>query len=178
MESPRVDVRRSPRRRRTMTVFREGGQLIALVPARLTRRQEQELVPPLVAKFLQREADRTVPAEPDALTARARALHERYLSDVVNDALPPIQVSWVSNQQKRWGSCTPSTGRIRLSDRLLGMPDWVGDYVLLHELAHLHEAHHSPRFWGLLEGYPHRERARGYLEGFQAGSGLQVGFDD
>ena len=44
---------------------------------------------------------------------------------------------WVSNQSGRWGSCTPAEGTIRLSDKLQGMPVWVVDYVLLHELAHL-----------------------------------------
>ena len=46
------------------------------------------------------------------------------------------------------------------------MPPWVIDYVLLHELAHLVEQGHGPRFWALLEGYPRTERARGFLEGF------------
>lgn len=45
------------------------------------------------------------------------------------------------------------------------MPEYVLDYVLLHELAHLLVPDHGPRFWALLEAYPRTERARGYLEG-------------
>ncbi len=49
------------------------------------------------------------------------------------------------------------------------MPDWVVDYVLLHELAHLVEPTHSSSFWALVDRYPQAERARGYLEGYLAG---------
>jgi hypothetical protein len=48
------------------------------------------------------------------------------------------------------------------------MPEYVVDYVLLHELAHLLVPGHGPRFWALLEAYPRTERARGYLEGVAA----------
>ena len=79
---------------------------------------------------------------------------------------------WVTNQNTRWGSCTPSEGSIRLSHRLQGMPEYVVDYVLLHELAHLLVPGHGPRFWRLLEAYPRTERARGYLEGVVAADRL------
>ena len=157
-----------------MTVFREGGRLVAVIPDRMSPRQEEDLLPALVTRFLQREAKRAVPAQPDELTERAVQLFDRYLAGRVDGDLPPVQVRWVGNQQKRWGSCTPSAGTIRLSERLKGMPAWVGDYVLLHELAHLFEARHSSRFWELLDAYPHHQRARGYLEGYQAASGLEI----
>jgi hypothetical protein len=83
-------------------------------------------------------------------------------------------VRWVDNQGSRWGSCTPSDRTIRLSSRLQGMPPWVVDYVLLHELAHLAVPGHGPRFWALLEAYPRTERARGYLEGVAATAGLDL----
>jgi predicted metal-dependent hydrolase len=76
----------------------------------------------------------------------------------------------VSNQACRWGSCTPADATIRLSDRLRVMPSWVVDYVLVHELAHLLEAGHGPRFARLVDRYPKAERARGYLLGVSAGA--------
>ena len=70
----------------------------------------------------------------------------------------------MTNQNKsRIGSCTPANGAIRLSHRLAAMPAFVRDYVIVHELAHLLEANHGPRFWKLVNRYPKTERARGYL---------------
>jgi predicted metal-dependent hydrolase len=45
------------------------------------------------------------------------------------------------------------------------MPQWVIDYVLLHELAHLLVAGHTADFWRLLEAYPQTQQAKGFLEG-------------
>ena len=47
--------------------------------------------------------------------------------------------------------------------QLAAFPDWVVDYVIVHELAHLAVADHSPEFWALVSRYPRTERARGYL---------------
>ena len=72
-------------------------------------------------------------------------------------------IRWVDGMRTRWGSCTPATGAIRLSSSLAAFPEWVIDYVIVHELAHLREPGHSPAFWALVERYPKAERARGYL---------------
>jgi predicted metal-dependent hydrolase len=95
---------------------------------------------------------------------RAQRLSHRHLAGRAR----PASVAWVGNQDRRWGSCTVEDATIRLSRRLQGMPHWVVDYVLLHELAHLIEPGHGPQFWELLAGYPHLERARGFLEGVTA----------
>jgi predicted metal-dependent hydrolase len=167
MDTDEVEIRRSARRTRTLTVFREQGRLVAVVPARATRRQVDDLVPALVTRFLAKEARSQLPGGDAELHARASELAERYLAGRLQVPLPPFQVSWVANQNRRWGSCTPGSSRIRISDRLRGLPRWVGDYVILHELVHLVEPNHSPRFWDLLAGYPQAERARGFLEGLE-----------
>ncbi|BFU42493.1 hypothetical protein KRMM14A1004_07300 [Krasilnikovia sp. MM14-A1004] len=107
----------------------------------------------------------------DELQLRARRLVNRYLADHALNAAPN-SVRWVTNQNGRWGSCTPDDGTIRISHRIQEMPDWVIDYVLLHELAHLVVPSHSARFWDLVNRYPKSERARGYLEGISAATGL------
>ncbi len=167
MTEPEVEVRRSARRRKTVTVHREAGRLVALIPARLTRAQERSLVPELVARFLQREAARRAPQKETELTRRAAEIYQRYLAELTGEPLPPVQLRWSGNQRRRWGSCTVSEGTIRLSDRLRTMPDWVADYVLVHELAHLFVPDHSARFRRLVEGYPEHRVAEAYLQGYQ-----------
>lgn len=161
--SPSVEVRRSRRRRRTVSAYQEAGRIVVLIPATFTSAQEQEWVRKMVARLQRRRAGRRSDTD---LTERAARLSQRYLDGRAR----PTAVSWVDNQTTRWGSCTPTDGTIRLSTRLCPMPDWVADYVLLHELAHLVEPSHSAAFWALLQPYPHTERARGYLEGYSAGA--------
>jgi hypothetical protein len=56
----------------------------------------------------------------------------------------------IRNQRSRWGSCS-TRGVIALNFRLVQMPPWVSDYVLLHELMHLRQQNHSRRYWRLVE---------------------------
>jgi predicted metal-dependent hydrolase len=168
---PAVEVRRSSQRRRTVSAYRDGDTVVVLIPARFTRAQESEWVETMLDR-LERREQRRRPTD-SALVVRARRLSQRYLDGRVE----PGSVRWVDNQQARWGSCTVDDGSIRLSTRLQGMPEWVIDYVLLHELAHLLEPGHGPDFWALLAGYPRTERARGYLEGVSDAAGLRPDAD-
>ncbi len=70
----------------------------------------------------------------------------------------------VRNQRSRWGSCTEG-GVISLNWRLLLTPPWVSDYVIYHELMHLREMNHSPRFWrAVAEVCPQWEEAEVWLK--------------
>lgn len=171
---PRVEVRRSSRRTRTVTAYRERDTIVVLIPQRMSKADEQTFVRDMVEKILAREARASAPRGDEALLARAHQLAATYLAPAVDHVAEPAGVFWVTNQQQRWGSCTPSTALIRLSHRLQPMPSWVVDYVLLHELAHLIEPSHSARFWSLVGRYPAAEKAKGYLEGFIAGQGRQA----
>lgn len=165
MSEPSYEIRASARRRRTMTAFREGGRLVVVVPAHMTARQRRDLVPPLVERFLAGEAGRTAPRGDAALTDRVRELYERYLLPAVGGEVPVFGARWVTNQAARWGSCTPSTGELRISDRLRPMPSWVVDYVLIHEAVHLVERNHTKRFAALVGRYPDAARASAFLDG-------------
>jgi predicted metal-dependent hydrolase len=175
---PRVEVRRSARRTRTVTAYRERDTIVVLIPQRLSRADEQRMVGDMVAKVLAREAKVALPRGDQALAERAAALVETYLAPVLGQAPQPQAITWVSNQGRRWGSCTPSTATIRLSHRLQAMPGWVVDYVVLHELVHLVEAYHSARFWALVDRYPQAEKAKGFLEGWHAAVGQGAGEPD
>jgi predicted metal-dependent hydrolase len=161
-----VEVRRSARRTRTVAAFWENGTAVVAIPARFSAAQESEWVHRMLAK-LQRQGERRAasgrkrPASDAALAAHAAHLSGQYLGG----RAVPTTVRWVANQNSRWGSATPADGSIRLSDKLRPMPQWVIDYVLLHELAHLLVAGHNAAFWKLLEAYPETQRAKAFLEG-------------
>jgi predicted metal-dependent hydrolase len=174
MRKPVVEVRRSQRRRRTVSAYREGERVVVLIPDRFSRAEETEWVERMLARLAAREE--RIRRTDDELLARARRLTARYLADQAHQ-VTPASVRWVTNQNGRWGSCTPDDGTIRISHRIQEMPDWVIDYVLLHELAHLVVPSHSQRFWDLVARYPKSERARGYLEGISAATGLVLGDD-
>jgi predicted metal-dependent hydrolase len=171
---PVVEVRRSQRRRRTVSAYREGERVVVLIPDRFSRAEENEWVARMLARLAAREE--RIRRTDTELLQRARRLTARYLSEHA-DAAAPASVRWVTNQNGRWGSCTPDDRSIRISHRIQAMPDWVVDYVVLHELAHLVVPSHSARFWELVNRYPKAERARGYLEGISASTGLVLADD-
>ncbi len=163
-----MEVRRSARRRRTVTAYRENGRTVVLIPAAFSAAEEQRWVDQMVAKLQTREERRRRALASDRdLMSRAMALSEAFFAG----RAVPASVRWVDNQNRRWGSCTPSEGTIRLSSRLRGMPEFVVDYVLVHELAHLIEPSHDERFWALVHAYPQTARALGFLEGVEYRAG-------
>lgn len=164
-----VEVVRSARRRRTISAGRVGDRIVVHVPARMSRAEEQQWVDRMVRRVLSAERRRL--RSDDDLLARARVLSRTYLDGLA----VPAAVRWVDNQQRRWGSCTPADATIRLSRRLTAMPDYVIDYVLLHELAHLLEPGHGERFHVLMARYPKLERAEGYLEAVDAAGSPTAG---
>ncbi len=179
VEDPKVVVRRSARRTRTISARREGDTLVVSIPASASRAQEERWVAEMVAK-LQRSEARKRPgrrAADEDLAARADALARAHLDAVGPDGRwpRPVWVRWVPPMRTRWASCTPTEGTIRVSERLRDVPGWVLDHVLVHELAHLREAGHGPAFRALEARYPRSERAIGYLEGLSDGAGLEIG---
>jgi predicted metal-dependent hydrolase len=161
---PPVEVVRSTRRRRTVSAHRAGDRIVVSVPARISRAEEARWVALMVARVL--ASERKLRPSDEDLLVRAAGLSERYLAGRV----VPVSVRWVDNMTARWGSCTPVDGTIRLSRRLVGMPAYVIDYVLLHELAHLIEPGHGAAFRALMAGYERLERAEGFLDGVSSAS--------
>jgi predicted metal-dependent hydrolase len=168
-----VEVRRSRRRRRTVSAYRDAdGTVVVLLPARMSKAEEQDWIATMVTR-LERSEERRRPSDA-GLAKRAVQLSEKYLEGLAR----PESVRWVDNQHHRWGSCTPADKAIRLSSRLHGMPAFVIDYVLLHELAHLLEQGHTPAFWRMVDRLPKAERAKGFLEGVALAAKLDMSADD
>lgn len=83
------------------------------------------------------------------------------LADVVNRDVVHLSIR---SSRTRWGACT-SRNTISLNWRLILAPDWVSDYVIYHELAHLTHMNHSKRFWQLVEDYhPRYQEAEAWLK--------------
>jgi len=159
-----VEVRRSTRRRRSVTAYREAGLTIVVVPHRMARSD----ITPIVYELLGRLEARERKARPsDAqLHARADLLNKKYLEGTA----VPASVRWVTNQNRRWGSCTPLDRTIRLSHRMQGMPEYVVDYVLVHELIHLLVEGHGSDFEALMLRYDRLVEARAFLAGVDYGT--------
>jgi predicted metal-dependent hydrolase len=148
----KVEVVRSARRRKTVQARRVNGVLRVSIPATMTKVEEERWVTEMVRRMERKQATDEVDLE-----RRAKELAARYRLPV------PLGIRWVTNQEGRWGSCTPSDRTIRISSRLAAEPGWVLDYVIVHELAHLVVQGHDRTFWDLVDRYPKTERARGFL---------------
>nr|WP_245573251.1 M48 family metallopeptidase [Amycolatopsis benzoatilytica] len=177
-DTPRhkVEVRRSQRRHRTVTAYWKDDTLVVLIPARMTRAEERHWVAEMERKLLRSGAKAAAPPKSSdaVLLTRCTMLVAKYLD---GKALP-ASVRWVPPMRTRWASCTPVDATIRVSDRLQRVPQWVLDYVLVHELAHLREPGHDAAFWALVNRYPKTERAIGYLEGLSAAAGWGISEED
>jgi predicted metal-dependent hydrolase len=147
-----VEVIRSAKRRKTVSARIVDGRVVVRMPTYMTKAEEEEYVAALVGRLTRQQTAAAVD-----LPERAAQLARRY------DLPTPSSIRFVSNQTQRWGSCTPSTKEIRLSDRIADFPGWVLDAVIVHELAHLVHRKHNAQFWALAHRYPKTERAYGYL---------------
>ncbi len=107
-------------------VSRDAGQLlVGGRPEHLSRRLEA---------WLKKEARRVIESRVIDLSARIDQRHGRIT---------------IRDTRSRWGSCS-STGSLNFSWRLVLAPEWVLDYVVAHEVAHLAEHNHGPAFWAIV----------------------------
>ena len=98
-----------------------------------------------------------------AWRARATAVLPERLCELAGRHGCVVKAVSIRSQKTRWGSCGRN-GHISLNWRLMLMPDWVRDYVLIHELMHLKRLDHSPKFWRLVEAAcPDYRAARQWL---------------
>lgn len=155
-----VKVIRSERRKKSSAARFVDGVIEVRIPSWMNEAQEREQVESLRARV---ERKLSVKEASVDLSARARKLAAVY------DLPAPQEIRWVTNQVHRWASCSYEDGVIRMSSRLTGVPDWVLDYVILHELTHLVEATHNAEFHRLMDRYPKAERAEGFLEAMSLG---------
>ena len=166
-DRPEVEIQSSARRKKTGTAHWSGSRIIVQIPANVRGKDRTIFVDELVERLLTQRPQ--VAAGDGMLEERARLLAAQY-----NDGVEPVSVRCVTNQQARWASCSPGTKEIRVSSRLRQCPEWVIDAVLVHELAHLQVADHSPAFYEIANRHPRQDDSELYLEGYALGLGLRI----
>lgn len=168
---------RNPRARRYVVRVRADGVVRVTIPNRGSKRQAilfaEQQRDWIAAELARAERERARPREVlppemvDALRLQAkRDLPARLLELAAQFSLIVSRIT-IRNQRWRWGSCSRA-GHISLNWRLITMPGWVRDYVLIHELMHLRRMDHSPVFWKHVAGAcPNYEEARAWLRKFK-----------
>jgi predicted metal-dependent hydrolase len=152
-----IRIIRSGKRRKTVQARAIGGILEILAPAHMSDKQLEPIIKNLQARINRQK--KMSELDDHALEMRAKTLNREYFDNLFKWA----SIRWVANQNRRHGSCNADRATIRISHRIAGMPRFVQDYVIVHELAHVIEPNHCQRFWDLVYRYPMVERARGYL---------------
>ena len=160
----RLEVRRSVRRKKTISVHREGDVIVVNAPARMSNAEVDRYARELIARLRKRE---TAPKSDTDLLTRALWLRMEFLPE----APEPTAVRWAA-QETRWGSCTTLERTIRISSQLRRAPQYVVDAIIVHELAHLLRADHGPEFKQLLARYPDNARADTFLAGMAFSKGV------
>jgi hypothetical protein len=116
------------------------------------------------ARVREQRADVPLERETELRQEAAARLIPRLHELATQHGLTVTRVS-IRNQRSRWGSCS-RRGAIALNYRLVLMPSWVADYVLIHELMHLREQNHGRRYWRHVErACPQFREAERWLRG-------------
>jgi predicted metal-dependent hydrolase len=162
-----VLVRHRKARRYILRVL-DDGTLRVTVPWRGSQREALEFVDKCaewIAKQRKRSLTRRVAEPLDVSAVRKRAMKElpaQLLSLAGTHGIAVTRVS-IRNQRSRWGACS-AKGSITLNWRLILVPDFVREYVMVHELMHRRELNHSKRFWGHVRAAcPRYREARQWL---------------
>ncbi len=153
-----VKVIRSQDRKKTIQAKMAGETLVIYLPAGLHREEEMKLIERMKKK-IEKKRLKTRANKDDYLKKRFDEFNDIYFGG----KLMVNSIVFVTNQEKVRGSCTPAKCTIRISHKLLDMPRWVLDYVIMHEMTHLVYPNHSKAFWAKVAEFKYCERARGFL---------------
>lgn len=116
----------------------------------LTLKEKSDTIKTLISRVMAKTYKNEV-------SYRLKLINEKYFGHNVKS----IKLKY---NRSNWGSCS-STGNINLSTRLLVAPEWVRDYVIVHELAHMNEMNHSKKYWRIVERvYPNYKKAEKWLK--------------
>ena len=157
MDAAHVTIIRSENRKKTISAKMKNGKLWIYLPANLTKNEEVMWVERMKERFEKSKRRQSLNSD-SKLQKRSYEINKQYFDNCLD-----FNIKYVTNQNSKFGSCTPKTKTIRISDRVADMPRWVQDYVIIHELTHLIHPDHSKKFWEKVNRYKYSERAKGYL---------------
>jgi len=160
LESVKYTIKQSPRARRMRITIQRDGSVVATIPRRF------DLT--LLDKFVQQKKDWILHKVQYFLNSPLRyvkpsskkdyLLYKDEVKKLVESRLEYFNQFYnfkydritVRNQKSRWGSCSRK-GNLNFNYKLHFLPPEIRDYIIVHELCHLGEFNHSPRFWKLVE---------------------------
>ena len=162
MEEQQIKIIRSAKRKKTISAKEIDGVLFLRIPHTLSKKDENKYIEWAKKQFENRNRKKIL-LEKNAdqyLDKQAKTLNQKYF----NGKLFWRKILFSTDQNSRmFGNCDINSRIIRISHRLLNMPKFVLNYVIVHELTHLIIPKHGPEFWSICNRYPKTERARGYL---------------
>lgn len=153
-----IKVIRSPRRRRTISGRMKGDIMFVNAPQHTPEAELSKIIAKFQKRFERRKLRKELNLK-DNLMDICRRLKEQYF----DNGIDVKSLEYSTNQTCKWGVCNHRNKTILISHRLTEFPNWVRDYVIVHEMAHILQPNHSRRFWKLVRRYKLSERARGYL---------------
>ena len=153
-----IKINRSTKRKRTVSARLINGVLLVNAPVGISNQELDKIISKLKERLLNRKLKSELNKDQE-LQDIAEKLNREYFGGRLQIEF----IEYSTNQHSRFGSCNIKTGRILISHRLATMPEWVRDYVIVHELAHLVVPNHSQLFQELTAKYKLKERAIGFL---------------
>ncbi|MBI3990863.1 MAG: M48 family metallopeptidase [Candidatus Omnitrophica bacterium] len=158
MQINAIKILRSRKRRRTVSAQLVRDILIVRAPESILQSRLEKVIAELKARIERKHLKEEL-NKGESLALRAKEFNSRYFDNKLNIN----SIEYATDQNSKFGCCNYRTGSIRISHRISAMPEWVRDYVIIHELAHLVIPDHSRAFWDIVNRYKLAERARGYL---------------
>lgn len=136
--------------RSSSTAKLNGNHIEIKLDDKLINRDKSDCIKKLISRVLAKRYQKEI-------EQRLRLINKHYFGHNVKN----VRLKY---NRTNWGSCS-NNGNINISTRLLIAPDWVRDYVIVHELAHLNEMNHSSNFWAIVDKvYPKYKKAERWLK--------------
>ncbi len=153
------DLKRNRRSRAIRLIVHQGGEVVVTAPTRTSRSFIEDFIRQK-ADWVIRHIERLKHLKPQLSASAQRAhyqTHKPTALAVVRAGLEKHNAHYgftynrisIRNQHTRWGSCS-RTGNLSFNYKIALLPAHMVDYIIVHELCHLKELNHSPRFWALV----------------------------